>query len=743
MEVPAEADLVIDRATLLAVLEHVEEGILAVRTDGTITFAGPTIRTLLGWDPEGIVGRNVVEFLHPEEAGAALASLLRWENRIGQDVGEVLRIRSAEGGWRELWYDYVTGPAVAALGGFVLTFRPPESVDPERRALLQRLVEESRLVRLASAFLHVESGRFEDGLDRALAELAGLTWVTRVSAWWAEEEQVLCRAVWAAEHQAPSVPLPTSAPLEALPWPGVQGEVQARSLVEIVGGRVAGLDESVEQLLATPLIQGGSPRGFLLLEHTFPGEEFDATHFATLRAAAAIMAEAFARHRAELQLADQARTDRLTRLPNRWTFQEALDEALEVVAGGGSPGLGMALIDLDRFKVVNDSLGHAAGDRLLVEVAGRLLSAATAGDPGAVVARLGGDEFLFLRPTCPSLVGAVAATRELLRALEPPLTVEGQLVTITASAGVVHADDGRADGGELLRRADLAMYRAKRRGGDALMTDDALLRTRVAEQLRLEGDLRSAVEGEGLLVHLQGEWDLTGGRLLGAEALARWDHPGRGVVAAVDFIPLAEETGLIGALGRRVLREACQAVADWQRDGLAPDFLLRVNLAAQQLGDPGLVEDVAGILAETGLAPSSLCLELTESALLVDPEGAAATLERIRALGVGLAVDDFGTGYSSLLYLKALPLTSLKIDQGFVAGLPGDPSDWAIVSAVVQLARAFEISVTAEGVETAEQQGALLEMGCRRAQGYLLSRPESIEDFALRLAPTGIPTGTP
>jgi EAL domain-containing protein (putative c-di-GMP-specific phosphodiesterase class I) len=316
--------------------------------------------------------------------------------------------------------------------------------------------------------------------------------------------------------------------------------------------------------------------------------------------------------------------------------------------------------------------------------------------------------------------------------LEPPFDVGGRPFRLTASAGVAHAADSE-DAEELIRRADVAMYRAKEQGGDRIVMDDEAMRDEVTARLRHEAELRTAVEGDGLEVHLQGEWSLPDRRLLGAEALARWRRPDGDLVAAGSFIPLAEECGLIHALGTRVLSETCDVVAGWMAQDRHDGFSVRVNLSPLQLRQDELADQIAGVLETSGLPAEHLCLELTESALLDDPERALRVLGSLRDLGVGLAVDDFGTGYSSLLYLKRLPVTSLKIDRAFVSGLPDDAADRAIVAAVVRLADEMGFDVTAEGVETEEQATTLVELGCVRAQGYLLSRPEPADDMAVRL----------
>jgi EAL domain-containing protein (putative c-di-GMP-specific phosphodiesterase class I) len=371
---------------------------------------------------------------------------------------------------------------------------------------------------------------------------------------------------------------------------------------------------------------------------------------------------------------------------------------------------------------------------MLIEVAHRLSTAVGYDERAAALARLGGDEFLIMIPDCARADDAVGVIDRLLEVLTPPFDVGGHAVTLAASVGVVHATDALADAGELLRRADSAMYQAKGRGGGRVELEDGAVRERVTGRINDETELRHAIDQGDLTVYYQGEWDLETQHLLGAEALVRWQHPERGLVPPGLFIPLAEECGLILRLGMVVLREACQALSGWCRRGLHDDFVLRVNMSARQLQDPKLADEIADVLSMANLDPERLCLELTESSLLVDPAGAVLALERLRSLGVGIAVDDFGTGFSSLLYLKQLPLTSVKIDKAFVDGLPSESRDRAIVASVVRLAEEIGISVTAEGVETESQAAAVLDLGCRRAQGFLLSRPEPLDQFESRLA---------
>jgi len=724
-------------AAIAALFEHVEELVLCCDDGGTINFASEALRIVLGFDQISVVGHNVTEFVHPDDLVSLADGMVRWAGRRGAPRGEVIRVRASDGSWRPLHYDSVHGEGLGPLGSLIATLRPEESVDPDSLDFRFRLINEDRIVRLASAFLHVPYEDFDKGLADALQELATLEWVTRASVWQADGDRVVLRGSWAAPVNVPAVPLSPRIRVRdfelmrlvtrgeevhlTVPWHhGPEFEAE-RVLFERAGTR---------SLLAAPLWSGDGFAGMVMLESTLPSGHFGVGHAITLRSAAAILAEAFARHDAERRLAEQARTDRVTGLGNRWAFDEALDRALNAVASGTSPGFGMAIIDLDRFKLVNDSLGHAVGDRLLADVAARLSGAA---GPSTVLARLGGDELLVLLDESPSPAATLQAVEGMVAPLAVPFDVGGETMVVTASVGVLHQADGRSSPGDLLRWVDLAMYRAKAFGGDTIEMDDPAHRAGQSSRMRRVAELRQAVHDEELLVHYQGEWDLESGQLLGAEALARWDHPTEGLLVAGEFIPLAEATGLIDELGARVLREACRAAAPWAETFGPGNFVLRVNIAAQQLRRPALVDPVADALVDAGLPAAALCLELTESTLLADPAGSAVLFARLRRLGVGLAIDDFGTGYSSILQLKQLPLTALKIDRAFVEGLPDDPSDRAIVRATLALAAALDITVTAEGVETEGQREALLELGCRRAQGFLMARPESAGDFSDRV----------
>ncbi len=424
----------------------------------------------------------------------------------------------------------------------------------------------------------------------------------------------------------------------------------------------------------------------------------------------------------ERQLAHQAFHDALTGLPNRALVLDRLGHAL-ARGGRDRATTALLLLDLDGFKHVNDSLGHAAGDRLLVAFAARLPGCCLR--PDDTLARLGGDEFVVLLEglTDPSDATRLAARIAASPALWAPYPLEGREVSVHASVGVAVGRAGAATAADLLRDADTALYRAKAAGkGDYAVFDPAMNAAAVA-RLELEADLRRAVARGELALAYQPLVALADGRVRRAEALVRWTDPARGPVPPGCFIPLAEETGLIRAIGRWVLAEACRQAAAWRRAFGDRAPVVCVNLSAREFGDPDLPTTVAGALRDAGLAPAGLALEITEGVLMGTAPGTLATLWQLRDLGVGLAVDDFGTGYSSLAYLKRFPVDTLKIDRAFVAGLGADGEDTAIVGAVVGLAHALGLATVAEGVETADQAAGLRRLGCTLAQGYHFARP--------------------
>jgi len=431
------------------------------------------------------------------------------------------------------------------------------------------------------------------------------------------------------------------------------------------------------------------------------------------------------RRQAQAGLHHIAFHDSLTGLPNRRRFQADLGQALERSCADPRRRFGLMFLDFDRFKLVNDSLGHAVGDEFLVQVARRIQHHLR---PHDIVARLGGDEFAVLAEDIDSERYAVTLAERLLEVLRQPFHIAGTEIITSASIGITFSGVQYATPAEMLRDADIAMYKAKSSGKARYALFDTLLHKEVSQRLRLEGDLRRALAGDQLGVAYQPLFDLSSGRLSGFEALARWNHPEFGAVSPTTFIAVAEESGLVVPLTDRMLRSACKQLRQWQlKDRDFAGLVMHVNLSGSDIAHPGLVARVSAALAEAGLPPQHLILELTENILMERLEAALPVLLELRRLGVGLSVDDFGTGYSSLKHLSSLPVSSLKIDRGFVADLQRGSNEAAVVRAIVLLGNSLGKTIIAEGIETAAQLTQLVQMGCGSGQGFHLSRPLAAE----------------
>ena len=434
------------------------------------------------------------------------------------------------------------------------------------------------------------------------------------------------------------------------------------------------------------------------------------------------------RVRFQEQLTHQALHDPLTGLPNRTLFTDRLEHALLSGYGSGLP-VAVLFLDLDGFKVINDSLGHTVGDELLVAVCKRLARCLA---PEDTIARFGGDEFVVLLPDVADVAGAIAVADRLLGELHAPVRVSDRDVFVSASLGLAtHTGGGSPlDAHDLLRKADIAMYRAKANGKAQTVTFEDGMDPSALGRLDLETDLRRAIDRSEWELVYQPEHDLRTGALVGMEALVRWHHPDRGIVSPADFIPLAEETGTITALGNWVLREACRQTMEWRsRMPPAEVLVIGVNVSAVQLTQPNFVAEVKAAIDEAGLPATSLRLEITESTAMRDPGRTVEVLQQLRALGVEVAIDDFGTGYSSLSYLSTLPVDVLKIDHAFVRALGEDTNGTAIVNAIVAVAHTLGMRVTAEGIETPAQLGLISHLGCDRGQGYYFARPLAADQF--------------
>jgi diguanylate cyclase (GGDEF)-like protein/PAS domain S-box-containing protein len=435
------------------------------------------------------------------------------------------------------------------------------------------------------------------------------------------------------------------------------------------------------------------------------------------------------RKQIEQELAHNANHDPLTDLPNRTQLTVRLQEALERGERGGR-GVAVIFVDLDNFKVINDSLGHEAGDRLLRNVSERLRRVLR---PEDLLARFGGDELAVCIEQVDGPERALKVADRMATALRAPFVLDGEQRFVTASFGIAIAGPGDAERSPeaLLRDADAAMYRAKERGKARAEVFDTTMRRRAVERLELESGLRDALTRDQLRIVYQPEVSLEDGRIVAVEALLRWDHPQHGPVAPGRFIPIAEQSGLIVPIGAWVLREACRQAARWNAQNGGDGVVVAVNLSPRQLGATDLAATVRGALEGASLPPDRLCLEITESAVMADPDAAIESLHMLKRLGVKLAIDDFGVGYSSLSHLRELlPVDVLKIDRSFIDGLVLRGEDRAIVTAIVELARSLGVDAVAEGVETPEQAEVLRTMRCHVGQGFHFARPQTPGDVA-------------
>ncbi|MCX2184512.1 EAL domain-containing protein [Streptomyces sp. SKN60] len=440
----------------------------------------------------------------------------------------------------------------------------------------------------------------------------------------------------------------------------------------------------------------------------------------------ALMEDTTERRLLNLRLRYEATHDALTGLPNRTLFFERLEKTL---GPGGDAGFGLAYLDLDGFKVINDSLGHSTGDRLLVEVADRLQSCVAA--PGEMVARLGGDEFVALTTGAGSERKVGELADRMLASLATPISIDGRELTVRGSVGVVEGPARERTAAEVLRSADITMYRAKSAGGNRFEYADEEADARAITRHGLTTALPAALERGEFFIEYQPLVHLGDGSVHGAEALVRWCHPQHGVLGPDRFIPLAENTGLIVPLGRWVLQEAVRQARFWQDEApgghpATGPLRINVNLSPTQLHHPGLVAETVDVLERSGLEPGALCLEVTESALIGADDDLLKPLRQLAEMGVDIALDDFGTGYSNLANLRRLPVSVLKLDRSFTQGMqqhPADPVDIKIVEGIVQLAHSLELAVTVEGVETGAQAQQLRDLGCDTAQGWYYARP--------------------
>ena len=435
------------------------------------------------------------------------------------------------------------------------------------------------------------------------------------------------------------------------------------------------------------------------------------------------------RQKAEQQLIKDALYDGLTQLPNRNLLMDRIERSLERAKRNPDYLFAVLFLDLDRFKSINDSQGHLVGDRLLVAVAEILNQDLRKVD---TLARLGGDEFVILLDNIHHLTDAIEISDRINRRLKSPFTLERQTVFTSASIGIALSSTGYSDSSQILRDADIAMYRAKEKGKACYEVFDRQMYLETLKTIELESNLRLALEQNQFSLYYQPIISLANGTLTGFESLIRWQHPEKSFISPVDFIPIAEDTGLIVQIGDWVLKTACQQLRTWQQQFTAipnvNSLKISINVASQQLQEPNFIEKLDKILAETGLNPNCLRLEITERALVDSEHNTNHTLTEIKRRGIKLSIDDFGTGYSSLSYLRRLPIDNLKIDRSFVENINSNTESLEIVKTIITLAQTLKMDAIAEGIETREQRDRLKALGCEYAQGYLFSKPLSVEN---------------
>jgi len=688
-------------------------------------YISPAVIRLYGYAPEEFYADPDfgVKIVHPDDR-AILSSIAR------AHVPETVEMRIVHRNGSIVWTEQHNVPVYDAEGNRV-------AMEGIARDITARKQREQELHLLQSITLAVsEAEDMEAALSivlRAVCEATG--WVIG-QAWvpTADGHLFVCSPAWYGRERGLEA---FRAACERWVVDGSGTDVQARVVRERVPlwlrdidtrddftRRQYAADAGLRAMVAVPVTAGAQIEAIMEFFTREPRPE-DEPLVHTVSSVAAQLGAVIRRKRSEERLMYLAHHDVLTDLPNRALFSDRLRQALFEANRQGRL-VAVAFLDLDRFKNINDSLGHETGDLLLRGVADRLRANVRESD---TVARISGDEFMLVLPGLANVDDASRIAQKILDGLRQPLMTAGQELYVSASLGIAIYPHDAKDVEGLLRNADVAMYRAKETGRNAYQFYTAEMTVLAQEHLQLEGALRRALDRQEFTLHFQPILELAGGAVVGAEALLRWVHPERGIVEPAHFVHLAEEAGLIGPIGEWALRSACNQFVAWERQGLGP-LRLSVNISPRQFQSLELAETVATVLGESGMAPERLELELTEGVLLHNSNSTIANMDRLSAMGVRLSIDDFGTGYSSLSYIKRLPIDQLKIDRSFVRDIPGDEDDAAIATAIIAMAHNLKLTVVAEGVETLEQLAFLRNHRCDLMQGNYFSRPLPVEEFA-------------
>jgi diguanylate cyclase (GGDEF)-like protein/PAS domain S-box-containing protein len=685
--------------TFRALVQNSKDIITIHRPDGTTVYESPSAERLLGYGPGGLVGRNPFTIIHPKDVDAAREAFQRLVSSPNAEMSMELRYRKADGSWIYLETVGANRLDYPGIHGVVLTFRD----------VTERKQAEAALKASEQRYMLAMEGA-SDGM-----------WEIHTAS---KELYVSPRLLSILGYAADA--LPTAAAWEALIHPE-DVDAYRREVAAHLKGTTDHLECEYRLRAANGDYLWVFSRGIAARDR----------YGKPLRLAGSIV-DITERKRAEARIEHLATRDALTGLPNRLLLNDRLAQYIHASRRSGL-GFAVLFIDLDRFKTINDSLGHDVGDELLREVSSRLEGCVRKDD---TLARLGGDEFVVALHGIRNASDAAQVAQKVLKRLREPYALPSRTLSSSCSVGIaIYPHDGE-DIAALMKNADTAMYHAKDRGRNNYQFFSADMTAKALERLTVEHDLRRAIENGEFTLHFQPQVGVLSGEVEGAEALVRWQHPERGLIAPHRFIGVAEETGLIAPLGEWVLQAACRQAQAWHSAG-HPRIKVAVNLSAGQFLKQGdLVRTLNRILADTGLDPSSLELEITESLLLSNVEEHVATLQKLGRIGTPLSVDDFGTGYSSLSYLKRLPIDVLKIDRTFVRDLETDPDDAAIVSAIMALARSLKLKVVAEGVESLGQLDALRRLDCDWYQGFLFSKPLAAEEFEARfLRPLALPFG--